>query len=215
MFKLNKRARFDYWSCSKFANLIRGTTKPPVLGWDEWEVWRQESKTKHPYRYWVAEKVLDFLQDIVNLPMDIYHTIEVYVRNRYIDKLHYLRTGLKRGEYYDLDHRILHGLFNELVIYVETECAWTYGKPKEVKHLYKFKNGSCKQAGLDYLDWGIKDKYKGKLTPFAKSCKEIKRLYVWWTEKRPNRKNPYLDKWYEEDTKMLVGLINMRKDLWI
>jgi hypothetical protein len=67
---------------------------------------------------------------------------------------------------------------------------------------------------MDYLDWGMKYKYKGKLTPFAKSCKEIKRLYVWWTEKRPKRKNPELDKWYDEDDKMLMDLIKIRRSLW-
>ena len=123
MFKLKKRSRINYWSCSNFANFIRGEEKPCALPWDEWETWRQESAKKHPFRYWVAEEVLDFLQNIVNFPMDIYHTIEVYVRNRYIDKLHYLHTGLKPGEYYDLDHRILHGLFNELVLFVESEQA--------------------------------------------------------------------------------------------
>ncbi len=209
------KPRFYHWTCSKFADFIRGIKKPYALGLDEWDQWHKSAKQKHPVRYWIAETGLRKLQNLIYFPYDIYHTIKTYIGNRFVDKLHYLHTGLKPGEYYDLDHRILHGLFNELVIYVETECAWTYGKPKEVKHLYKFKNGSCKQAGLDYLDWGIKDKYKGKLTPFAKSCKEIKRLYIWWTEKRPNRKNPYLDKWYEEDTKMLVDLINIRKDLWI
>jgi hypothetical protein len=206
--------RFYHWTCSKFADFIRGTKKPLALGWDEWDQWHKSAKEKHPLRYWIAETGLKKLQNTIYYPYDMYHTIKIYIQNRFVDKLHYLHTGLKPGEYNDLDYRILHGLFNELVIYVERECAWSYGKPKEIKHLYKFKNGSCKQAGLDYLDWGIKDKYKGKLTPFAKSCKEIKRLYIWWTEKRSNRKNPYLDKWYEEDTKMLVDLINIRKDLW-
>ena len=209
------RPRFYHWTCSKFADSIRGTKKPYALGWDEWNQWHKSAKQKHPVRYWIAETGLKKLQNLIYYPYDIYHTIKTYIRNRFIDKLHYLHTGLKPGEYHDLDYRMLHGLFNELVIYVETECAWSYGKPKEVKHLYKFKDGSCKQAGLDYLNWGIKDKYKGKLTTFAKSCKEIKRLYLWWTVKRPQRKNPYLDKWYEEDTKMLVDLIKIRKDLWI
>ena len=207
--------RFHHWTCSKFADSIRGTKKPYALELGEWDKWHKSAKQKHPVRYWIAETGLKKLQNIIYYPYDIYHTIQTYIRNRFIDKLHYLHTGLKPGEYHDLDYRILHGLFNELVIYVETECAWVYGKPKEVKHRYKFKNGSCKQAGLDYLEWGIKDKHKNKLTPFAKSCKEIKRLYIWWTVKRPQRKNPYLDKWYEEDTKMLVDLINIRKDLWI
>ena len=50
MFKLNKRGRFNYWSCSKLANLIRGTTKPVALGWDEWNDWRQESEKKHHHK---------------------------------------------------------------------------------------------------------------------------------------------------------------------
>jgi hypothetical protein len=208
------RPRFHHWTCSKFADFIRGTKKPFALGWNEWDSWHKSAKQKHPFRYWLAETFLQKLQNLIYYPYDLYHTIKTYINNRYVDKLHYLHTGLNPGSYYDLDYRILHGLFNELVIFVETECAWIYGKPKQVKNLYKFKNGSCKQAGLDYLDWGMKDKYKGKLTPFAKSCKEIKRLYVWWIEKRPNRKNPELDKWYEEDNKMLISLINIRKDLW-
>jgi hypothetical protein len=242
MFKLNKRGRFHYWSCSQFANLIRGTTKPLVLGWDEWEVWRQESKTKHPYRYWVAEKVLNFLQDIVNLPMDIYHTIEVYVRNRYIDKLHYLRTGLKRGEYYDLDHRILHGLFNELVIYVESELAHTMKAYPERN--YKFIKGRCKQAGLDYLNWAgqlkldedygfnPEDEDYNKPTAQAISSQKILQLYNWWLD-RDYRANPYdhftkekdgqyyyrkIDemehKHEEEDTEKLIELIKIRSLLW-
>ena len=209
------RPRFYHWTCSKFADFIRGTNKPPALGWNEWDSWHESAKQKHPVRYWIAENGLKKLQNTIYYPYDLYYTIKTYINNRYVDKLHYLHTGLKPGEYYDLDYRILHGLFNELVIFVETECAWTYGKPEEVKHRYKFKNGSCKQAGLDYLEWGIKDKHKNKLTPFAKSCKEIKRLYIWWTEKRPNRKNPYLDKWYDEDDKMLMDLIKIRRSLWI
>jgi hypothetical protein len=242
MFKLNKRARFDYWSCSQFANLIRGTTKPPALGWDEWEVWRQESKTKHPYRYWVAEKVLDFLQDIVNLPIDIYHTIEVYVRNRYIDKLHYLRTGLKKGEYYDLDHRILHGIFNELVIYVESELAHTMKAYPERN--YKFIKGRCKQAGLDYLNWAGQlklnedygfnpdDEAYNKPTAQAIGSQKILELYNWWLD-RDYRVSPYdlftkekdgkyyyrkidemENKYDEEDTEKLIELIKIRSSLW-
>ena len=55
MFKLKKRSRINYWSCSNFANFIRGDEKPHALPWDEWEKWRQESEKKHPFRYWVAE----------------------------------------------------------------------------------------------------------------------------------------------------------------
>jgi hypothetical protein len=242
MFKLKKRSRINYWSCSKFANLIRGEEKPCALPWDEWETWRQTSAKNHPYRYWLAEELLDFLQDIMNFPLDFYHTIEVYVRNRYFDKLHYLRTGLKPGEYYDLDHRILHGLFNELVIFVESEQAHLMKAYPERK--YKFIKGRCKQAGLDYLDWACNlklnedygfnpdDEDYNKPTAQAISSQKILELYNWWLDrdyrvdphdlfsKEKNGKYYYRkigemeDNYDKEDTEKLIELIKIRSCLW-
>jgi len=242
LFKLNKRSRFNYWSCSKFADWIRGIEKPYALGLDEWGVWRKESKQKHPFRYWVAEKLLNFLQDIVNLPMDIYHTIEVYIRNRYIDKMHYLKTGLKPGQYYDLDYRILHGLFNELTIYVEDELAHLNKWKSEKK--YKFIGSRCAEAGLDYLNWagqlkmnedyGINPDNKdyNKPTAQAISSQKVLELYNWWKD-RDYRNDPYsmfskekdgksyykkiakiIDDYDKEDTKMLIEFIKIRGSLW-
>jgi hypothetical protein len=242
MFKIIKQSRINYWSCSEFANLIRGNTKPLALGLDEWETWRQESKTKHPLRHWIAEEVLNFLQDIVHFPMDIYYTIEVYVRNRYIDKLHYLRTGLKPGKYYDLDYRILHGLFNELVLFVESDQAHLMKAYPERN--YKFVNGRCKQAGLDYLNWACDlklnedngfnpdDEDYNKATAQAIASQKILELYNWWLD-RDYRVNPYdlftkekdgkyyyrkIDemehKYDEEDTEKLIELIKIRSSLW-
>ena len=240
--KLNKRSRFNYWSCSKLANWIRGIEKPFALGWDEWEVWRKESKQKHPYRYWLAEEVLDFLQNVVNLPIDIYHTIEVYVRNRYIDKIHYLKTNLPPGKYYDPDHRILHGLFNELVIFVESELAHTMKAYPERK--YKFVKGRCKQAGLDYLNWagqlkldedyGFDPDHEDYGKPIAQAIEsqKILELYTWWLD-RDYRVDPHdiftkekhgkfyyrkigemEDNYDKEDTEKLIELIRVRNHLW-
>lgn len=242
IFKLKKRSRINYWSCSKFADWIRGTSKPFALEWGAWDKWHEKAKTKHPVRYWLADEFLDYLQDIANLPIDIYHTIEVYIRNRFIDKIHYLRTGLEPGEYYDLDWRILNGLFNELVIYVESELAhsMTYQKDKK----YKFVRGRCKQAGLDHLDWAMNlsmnedcgiqpdDKDYGKPTAQARAAKKIYELYNWWLD-REYRVDPYTlftkekdgknyyrkigkmeDDYDKEDTKMLIELIKIRGSLW-
>ena len=241
--KLLKRSRINYWSCSKFANWIRSEDKPFALEWDKWSEWHNNAEKNNPVRYWVAETLLDKLQDIVNFPLDVYHTIEVYVRNRWIDKIHYLRTGLPPGDYYDTDYRILHGLFNELVIFVESELAHLSKYKSDKK--YKFVKGRCKEAGLDYLNWadqlilneeyGVQkdDPEYGKPSNQAIDSKKIRELYDWWTVVRPNRYDPYElfskethgkeyykligqieDRYCQEDTAMLIELIKIRGSLW-
>ncbi|NDD85607.1 hypothetical protein EBZ38_15200, partial [bacterium] len=109
---------------------------------------------------------------------------------------------------------------------------------------YKFKNGRCKQAGLDHLDWAIgltfgadygineDDPDYNKPTPQALSAMVIKELYLWWTETRPNRLDPHslydetnkvetfdkIDeletKYHQEDTDMMIKLITIRQDIW-
>ena len=244
MFKLKKRSRLDYWSCSKFANWIRGSEKPWALEWHDWDEWHKNAKDKHPCRYWIAEKLLTKLQDFVNLPMDIYHTIEIYVRNRFIDKVHYLRTDLVPGEYYDLDTRILHALFTELTDLVEVEYASMQRYNKENIN-YVFKKGRCPLAGLDYLNWAGRLKYDesmgfnpedefiyDKLTPQAEAALTTLELYNWW-KNRDNRPDPYTmftkekdgpqyylkiddteQKYENEDTDMLIKLIKIRGSLW-
>jgi hypothetical protein len=237
------KSRIHYWSCSKFANWIRGENKPVALEWGEWDEWYDEQKQKRPFRYWLSDTFLKRLQDIVYFPLDLYRTIAVYIRNRYIDKLQYLHTGLKPGEYYDLDYRIIHALFNELVDFVEKDLShlsrWDRNKT------YKFKNGRCIEAAYDYFKWANNLKRGGKLTEQAKASRKIQKLYEWWKNKRPNRVDPFsfsqfsydiddildgkqikekqkdLKKAYDlelsqenEDTEMLVELIKVRNHLW-
>jgi hypothetical protein len=42
-------------------------------------------------------------------------------------------------------------------------------------------------------DWGVRsgDKGYGELTQQAKNAREIKELYLWWTETYRNRRDPY------------------------
>lgn len=239
---IKKRSRLDYWNNSKLANWIRGTPKPFALEWEAWDKWHEDAKKKHPLRYFIAEDVLGYLQDIIYWPMDLIYTIKVYVRNRFIDQTHVLKTGLKPGEYYDLDYRILHGLFNELVDFVEIECA--HLSKYDSKKKYKFIHGRCVEAGMDYLKWACNLKYStkdgfprgdkliGQHTPQALSAQKIKELYLWW-KTRDKRKDPHeyftkekdgknyflkidkMEKDYDkEDDKMLIKLIKIRKHLW-
>lgn len=258
---LRPRSRINYWSCSRFANFIRGVKKPFALEWGKWDKWKKEQQKKRPIRYWLAEEGLDKLQDFIMFPADVYTEIKYYIDNRWITKTHYLKTGLKPGHYYEFDHRVLHGLFNELVDYIEIEYAhlakWSL---KQDAKNYKFKHGRCIEAGLDYLNWACSLKYDkewgivkkdpkyGKPTSQALNAQKIGKLYMWWKEVRPNRPEPMvvtglnwdqnkednlmggkiskkelfefkklekIESDYEkEDTKMLIELIKIRKELW-
>jgi len=201
------RQRIKHWTCSKFADWIRGEEKPFALEWNKWEDWRKEQELKRPWRFWLSDTLLKRLQDLIYFPNDVYREIKFYIRNRWIDKTHYLKTNLRPGNYYDLDHRILNGLFNELVDFVEIELSHLGKWDKSKK--YKFKNGRCVIAGLDYLDWAISltygtdfnyeksHKLYNKPTPQAKASKEILDLYNWW-KNREYRLYPHKESGWSE-----------------
>jgi len=115
--------RSNYWSCSKFADWVRGEKKPSALTLEEWDDWRDNQRKSNNWRYWFADKLLNKLQNFFNFPRDVYYSIKTYIDNRFVTKTHYLKTGLEPGHYYELDHRIINGLFNELVAFVEEEQA--------------------------------------------------------------------------------------------
>lgn len=197
------RSRINHWTCTKFADFIRGSEKPFALEWKEWDTWHKNAKESHPFRYWLAESGLKYIQNFVMFPFDLYYTVKVYIRNRWIDKTHIVRTGLKPGEYYEFDYKILHGLFYELVDMVESEMAHLVKYTSENKNKFKFKHGRCEEAGLEYLDWASslvydenycrskKDKDYNQPTPQALAARKIKELYLWWKYTRPNRTHPH------------------------
>lgn len=198
--------RLNYWSCSKFADLIRGSKKPYALGLDEWDDWEKDIKSKSKIRYYLAEKLLNRLQNFIYFPFDLYHTVEIYLYNRFVSKTHYLKTRLKPGSYHELDERILFGLFNELQNFVEIELANQISSEERKQHKYKGWEQRSASAGLSHLRWAMSLKYDndfgdpknfGKPTPQAKSAKKIYELYNWWLA-RPSRPCPMdLSGWSE------------------
>jgi len=193
------RSRMNHWSCSVFADWVRGEKKPMALEFGEWEKWHEEASSRRPVRHFIAEEVLDRIQDFILLPWDMSDSFRSWWHNRFVSKSHFIKTGLQPGRFHELDERILHGLFNELVEFVEVDLAMqqAFGDKS-----YEFKRGRCREAGLDHLRWSSdlrfgpdefvseKDRMYGKPTPQAKSSMVIAELYNWWTETRPNRPDP-------------------------
>jgi len=189
------RKRVSYWSCSKFADFLRGEKKPYALTLEEWDDWKKRQNSERPFRHWLADKFLNKIQNFLFFPYDVCCSLEAYWHNRFISKTHFLKTGLEPGRYHELDTRILFGLFNELKYFVEVELAHMQSLQDKK---FNFKKGRSADAGLAYLDWasGLKMDYLdpnhpeyGELSDQAKSAIRIKKLYEWWIS-RDNRPDP-------------------------
>jgi hypothetical protein len=178
---------------------VRGEKKPHALGWDEWDDWRDEVAKRRPVRFFLAEKGLRILQDIVMFPVDLWRTVRNKIRLRFFDRPYCLDTGLSKWDWHELDERIIHGLFNSLKDYVEIELASMFLSTDRGE--FKMKAGRCPEAGIANLEWQSELKYGdsdfikkgdprwGKPTPQAVAARKILELYRWWLA-RPDRPDP-------------------------
>ena len=205
----------NYWSCTPFADWVRGTPKLKSGTSEEWNDWANNTKGYNPIRFWLAEEGLDKLQDFVTYPIRKIYDVKYYINNRYVTRTHALTAhsrDIKPGSWTDVGNRFLPCLFNELVDFVEVETAgnhiaWggeevraKYDVPFHASGWFRWGNWRCRQAGLDHLDWAMSltnsdwvdksDPDYGKPTSQALAAKEIKELYTWWTITYRNRPDP-------------------------
>lgn len=214
----------NYWSCSKFADWLRGTPKLPSGTSEEWSAWEKKAKSKK-LRYWLAEEGLDYLEGFLCWPANRISDIRCYINNRWIKKSHALTSNLKRGQWHEFDTRLLHAVFDELVNFVEIELAQMLvvssveerKKYKIQRHQIFFRISVWRipEAGIDYLKWASdlkiedhvdkNDPSYGQPTRQALAAQETLKLYKWWKEERPKRPDPHeisgLRKYYEEKRK--------------
>jgi hypothetical protein len=210
--------RNHYWTCSKFADWLRGTAKLKMGTSEEWDEWTTTAQMRHNFRYWLAEEGLDMLQKIVYWPTDTVYSIKYYINNRWVTKTHALTASprdLKPGQWADVGNRFLPCLFNELQDFVEVELAWwhiawadkdakkKYNAPFWATGWWRWRVWRCPQAGLDNLEWQRNlrfnedegfakgDPHIGQLTPQAIKAQEILDLYTWWTQTYRNRPDAY------------------------
>ncbi len=202
----------NYWSCSPFANWLRGTAKPSSATGRGWREWKQAAQASHPIRYWIVEEGLDAVQNFLNWPADRWNDVRYYINNRWITRSHALTAhprDIRPGNWCDVGNRFLPCLFNELVDFVEVEQAWhhvAWDKAARAKFAvpwhrrwFRFRTWRSAEAGLAYLDWASSLKLDthmgvdpgsaeyGEPTHQALAAREIKELYMWWREIYPNR----------------------------
>lgn len=205
----------NYWTCTKFADWLRGTTKLKMGTSEEWDDWEERAKKDYPIRWWLAEEGLDYIQKFIYYIPDKIYAVKYYINNRFITHTHALTAhprDIKPGSWSDVGNRFLPCLFNELQDFVEVELAWwhlawnaeerpKYNMPWWAVGWWRVRTWRCPQAGLDNLEWQRQLRWQedevgsdspniGKLTPQAIKAQEILDLYSWWTQTYRNRPEP-------------------------
>ena len=205
----------NYWSCSKFADWIRGTKKLSAATSEQWDEWRNIAQMRHNLRYWIAEELLDTIQGVFLYIPERLNDIRYYINNRFVSRSHSLTAhprDINPGSWSDVGNRFLPCLFNELVDFVEIEQAWhtcmwdeearkKYSPPWWRSGWLRWRAWRCPEAGLAHLDWASTltneefldegEKHLAEPIYQAKAAKEIKELYLWWTTTYRNRPDPY------------------------
>ena len=206
-----------YWSCSKFADWLRGTKKLSMGTAEEWDDWNTAAQIKHNFRYWLAEEALGHIQDFVTWPIRKIYGVKYYINNRWVTRTHSLTAhprDIKPGNWCDVGNRFLPCLFNELVDFVEVEKAWMmivcdsearakYKPPFWATGWFRWRTWRSAEAGLAHLEWEcslVQDENYGLTIDDDDYCKptyqalrslEIVELYTWWTKIRPGRVDAY------------------------
>jgi len=204
----------NYWSCTKFADWVRGTPKGGAKTSEDWDSWRTEAEQYNPVRYWIAEELLDNIQGFFLYIPERLNDVRYYINNRWVSKAHALTAhprDIRPGRWSDLGNRFLPCLFNELVDFVEIEQAWHYvmwneEERKKFKTPWwrsgwlRWRTWRCPEAGMAYLNWAstltneefLEDDKKHEAVPTfqANAAREIIELYTWWTTTYRNRPEP-------------------------
>jgi len=209
--------RNNYWSCTKFADWLRGTPKPYAETSKGWRNWNAAAKEAHKFRYWLAEEGLDAIQGAILYIPDAIYSVKYYVNNRWVTRTHSLTAhprDIKPGNWCDVGNRFLPCLFNELVDFVEIELAWwhvvwdeesrkKFKSPWYATGWFRWRTWRNPECGLANLEWQRNlvwnedemldkdDPRYGKPTSQAIKAQEILDLYTWWTVERPKRPDPH------------------------
>jgi len=172
-----------------------GINKPEYAQMHEWDEINARIRQEHPVGWFLTETLPDWIEAVYNFITSPYYSTRYYIRNRFYRKTHILRTDCVPGEYSDTDERIISGLTNAIIDYVEVELAYKHkwcGSDEVPNAIWK--NGRCPELGLKYLEWEMElddpalDEYS-RADSQANNAREVKVIYD-WAKARPDRPDP-------------------------
>lgn len=168
----------------------------------EWDDWFTERKEKRPVAFFLLTTIPDGIEHVGDSVVSMINNTRSWIRYRVFDRMHVIQTGLDPG-YHCVDTRMMHGMFNLLIDYVELELAWrseVFGEseiesPWWSRGLTRFKSHRNPKKGLESIKLQmamddpsttaglVSDEHAG-------SAREVWILYHWWKVVRPSRPDP-------------------------
>jgi hypothetical protein len=179
--------------------------KPLATTAKGWKDWERLARKEQPIAYWIHEVGIHWIVRQLTRVSDAANDLRYYIRCRLFDRYHLINTRLTPG-YHDADERMMHGMFNLLVDFVEVDKAWmhvVFDREERTKRKHpwwslgwtRFKSFRDPEAGIDHLRWESTlddpNLSQNEQSPTqAQTARELLVLYYWWKEIRPNRPDP-------------------------
>lgn len=183
---------------------------------EEWDEWHKKAETSSKLVYKLLYRLPIYFsrlkRRLIDEPYD-------YVYFRCFKSFHKIDTGLKPG-YYDIDTRMVHGMFSLLVYHVEYEKAHLQATLEEIKIKKKYspfrftKEKIDPKLGIEHLKWESSlnsDKNSQDYSPEqARVAKEILELYYWWKEREKEEDSSFISyhKFYQKGRNDIYDIIN-------
>lgn len=194
-------------------------SKPSSLPWGQWDIWRDKVKVENPIGWFFTETLPDWLEYPSEWFIDPISNLFYKLRNRFVSKTHIMRTGLPAGTYHDVGTKMLHGLFTELVNFIEIEKAFMSYRfsddfDKNVpwwrrNWVFRWAEWRNIKAGIEHLKWEMS--LDDTSISQARSATEQMILYTWWKEIRPARIDEYEITGYH---KFIIAMDSKYGDQW-
>lgn len=187
---------------------------PGAMSATGWRLFNNEYKELAPVRYWIKH---DFKELFVWPVKRKLSDAKWWVIYRTTERYHRLDTGLEPG-YHEIDTVMLNVNFNILKNFVEVETAsrmywsnerksitWCERHMPFYRVFYPFRRPDL---GIQQLDWAatLDDPSlppNDRSDKQAQDAREMKILYKWWVEDRPNRKEYKLASYDEQNLGIL------------
>lgn len=206
--KFYKKTRVTYWSIAGWTYKFKNEPKRKFRTIDD--LFDELNKPKP-----LIDTVLDGMQDAIYMPLDILHSINVYINNRFKTRTHLLKSNLEKGIWYEYSERITEVISDSFIDWMETEYAGE-SKPNSEKLIEKH----LWEISLKYDEHiGVESDNILYMTPThqAIKAKTLFEIYQYWKYQRPAMvEAELLDDWdsNELDTKYLNMIIENRNLMW-